>query len=52
MAQYQITVNEELLHQLFLGNKKDSGVAALLESVGITFILFCQFERRRAHGYW
>ena len=33
MAQYQITVNEELLHQLFLGNKKDSGVAALLESI-------------------
>jgi len=33
MAQYQITVNRELLHQLFLGNNKDSGVAALLESV-------------------
>jgi len=33
MAQYQITVNRELLHQLFLGINKDSGVAALLESV-------------------
>jgi len=33
MAQYQITVNQELLHQLFLSNNKDSGVAALLESV-------------------
>ena len=33
MAQYQITVNRALLHQLFLGNNKDSGVAALLESV-------------------
>ena len=26
MAQYKITVNQELLHQLFLGNNKDSGV--------------------------
>uniref|UniRef100_UPI000481FE30 transposase n=1 Tax=Desulfotruncus alcoholivorax TaxID=265477 RepID=UPI000481FE30 len=33
MAQYQITVNQELLHRLFLSNNKDSGVAALLESV-------------------
>ncbi|KUK52904.1 MAG: Transposase mutator type [Desulfotomaculum sp. 46_296] len=33
MAQYQITVNQELLYQLFLNNHKDSGVAALLESV-------------------
>lgn len=33
MAQYQITVNQELLHQLFLSNNKDSGIAALLESV-------------------
>lgn len=33
MAQYQITVNQELLHRLFLTNNKDSGVAALLESV-------------------
>jgi len=33
MAQYQITVNQEFLHRLFLNNNKDSGVAALLESV-------------------
>ncbi len=33
MAQYQITVNQELLHRLFLSNNKDAGVAALLESV-------------------
>lgn len=33
MAQYQITVNQELLHRLFLSDNKDSGVAALLESV-------------------
>ena len=33
MAQYQITVNQELLHQLFLSNNKDSGIAALMETV-------------------
>lgn len=33
MAQNQITVDSQLLQQLFLGNSKDSGVAKLLESV-------------------
>ncbi|MBU5304695.1 IS256 family transposase [Eubacterium callanderi] len=33
MAQYKITVNEELLHHLFLSDNKNSGVAALLETV-------------------
>jgi len=33
MAQYQITLDSKLLHQLFLGNSQDSGVAAWLESV-------------------
>ena len=33
MAQYQITVDQELLLSLFLGNNKDAGVSALLESV-------------------
>jgi putative transposase len=33
MAQYQITVDQELLHRLFLGNNKDASVSALLESV-------------------
>lgn len=33
MAQYKINLDSEILHQLFLGNSKDSGVAALLESV-------------------
>ena len=33
MAQYQITVDEKLLQQLFLGNSQDAGVAKLLESV-------------------
>ncbi|MBO8173273.1 MAG: IS256 family transposase [Bacillaceae bacterium] len=33
MAQYKINVDSEILHQLFLGNSQDSGVAALLESV-------------------
>lgn len=33
MAQYKINVDSELLHQLFLGNSQDAGVAKLLESV-------------------
>jgi len=33
MAQYQITLDSQLLHQLFLGNAQDFGVAKLLESV-------------------
>ena len=33
MAQYQITVDSDLLHQLFLKNSQDAGVASLLESV-------------------
>ena len=33
MTQYQINVDSKLLHQLFLGNSKDAGVSALLESV-------------------
>lgn len=33
MANYQITVDEELLHQLFVGTNRDAGVAKLLETV-------------------
>jgi hypothetical protein len=33
MAQYNITIDSELLHQLFLSDSKDSGVSKLLESV-------------------
>jgi len=33
MTHYQITVNEELLHQLFVGTDRDAGVARLLETV-------------------
>lgn len=33
MAQYQITLNEELLHQLFIGDSREAGVATLLETV-------------------
>jgi hypothetical protein len=33
MAQYQITVDSEILHQLFFKNSKDTAVAKLLESV-------------------
>ena len=41
MAQYQITVDQELLQQLFLGHSKDAGVAKLLESV------LTKFSKRR-----
>lgn len=33
MAQYQVTIDQELLHRLFLSDSKDDGLAALLESV-------------------
>lgn len=33
MAQYQITLNSELFHQLFLGNSREAAVATLLESI-------------------
>ena len=33
MAQYKITVDSKVLHQLFLGNSQDEGMQALLESV-------------------
>lgn len=33
MTHYQINLEAELLHQLFVGNSRDAGVAALLESV-------------------
>src|SRR5690554_2039075 len=33
MTQYQITLNEELLHKLFIGDSRDAGIAALLETV-------------------
>ncbi|MFT8309987.1 IS256 family transposase [Sporolactobacillus sp. Y61] len=33
MAQLQITLDEQLLHQLFLGDSKESGMNALLEAI-------------------
>lgn len=33
MAQYQITLDSQLVHQLFVGNSQDAGVAKLLETV-------------------
>jgi len=44
MAQYQITVDSQLLHQLFLGNSQDSGVAKLLESI-LNQVLQAQVNR-------
>ncbi|PLT43688.1 DNA polymerase IV [Paenibacillus pasadenensis] len=33
MTQYQITVDQDILHQLFIGTDRDAGVARLLETV-------------------
>ena len=33
MAQYQVTLDHQLLNQLFIGENRDAGVAALLETV-------------------
>lgn len=33
MAQYQITLDSELLHQLFLGNSRDESMKQLMESI-------------------
>lgn len=33
MTQYQITLDSDLLHQLFIGDSRDAGIAALLEIV-------------------
>jgi putative transposase len=33
MTQYQITLDSQLLHQLFLSESRDAGIAALLESI-------------------
>ncbi len=33
MTQYQITLNADILHQLFIGDSRDAGIAALLETV-------------------
>ncbi len=51
MAQYQITVDSEILHQLFLGDAKESGVNKLLESV-LNQVLKAQVtEQIRADHY-
>ena len=51
MAQYQITVDSELLHQLFLGNSQDEGVSALLESVLNQILQAEATEQLRAEPY-
>ncbi len=49
MAHYQITVDQELLHKLFLGNSQDAGVAKLLESV-LNQVLQAQVTEQIAAG--
>lgn len=33
MTQFQITLDADILHQLFIGDSRDVGIAALLETV-------------------
>ena len=51
MAQYQITVNSELLHHLFQKNTKDSGMAQLLESI-VNQILQAQATEQLEADYY
>ncbi len=47
----QITVDSQLLHQLFLGNTQDAGVAKLLESVLNQVLQAQATEQLRAEPY-
>jgi len=51
MAQYNITIDSELLHQLFLSDSKDSGVSKLLESVLNQILQAQATEQLRAEAY-
>ena len=51
MAQFNITITEEELHELFLGNSRDEAVAKLLEKI-FNEVLLCQSEEQlRAKPY-
>nr|WP_273039073.1 transposase [Tepidanaerobacter syntrophicus] len=45
MAQFNITITEEELHELFLGNSRDEAVAKLLEKI-FNAVLLCQSEEQ------
>ena len=51
MAQYQITLDSNVLHQLFLTKSKDSGVSALLESVLYQILQAEATEQLQAESY-
>jgi len=51
MAQYNITIDSELLHQLFLSDSKESGVSKLLESVLNQILQAQATEQLRAKAY-
>ena len=51
MAQYQITLDSQVLHQLFMTKSKDSGVSALLESVLNQILEAEATEQLRAEPY-
>ncbi len=45
MAQFNITITKEELHELFLGNSRDEAVAKLLEKI-FNEVLLCQSEEQ------
>ena len=51
MAQYQITVDQELLHRLYLGKNRDASVSALLESVLNQILQAQATEQLQAEAY-
>ncbi len=51
MAQYQISVDSQTLHQLFMTISKDSGVSALLESVSNQILQAEASEQLKAETY-
>ena len=51
MAQYNITIDSDLLHQLFLSDSRDSGVSKLLESVLNQILQAQATEQLRAKAY-
>jgi len=51
MAQYHVTIDSELLHQLFLSDAKDAGLAKLLESILNQVLKVQASEQLRAEPY-
>lgn len=51
MTQYQITLDSQLLHQLFFSESRDAGIAALLESI-LNQVLQAQATEQLKAGHY